>query len=289
LLREQGIEFDLPQLPASSAIMPFVRPSVTVIRHETDGIMVESTGTMPLGPLTAGGGMIGLSPASAPVLVAILLPAISAARDAANRAGTMNNVRQIAIAMLMASEDDDGGRLPAQAICSGDGKPLLSWRVAILPYLGQQELYDEFHLDEPWDSEHNRKLVSRIPAIYVTPGAPAENQHEGLTTMQVITGPGTLFAKQAQGMAIKDVKDGTSYTLLIVEAMPGNAVPWTKPADVPLNAEQPLVGVGNPQRQKGLFVAGFLDGHVLALPPDLDPETFKAVVTPAGGEVVELP
>jgi hypothetical protein len=289
LLREKGIEFDLPQLPAASAIMPFVRPSVTVIRHEPGGIMVESTGTMPFGPFTAGGGMIGLSPASTPVLVAILLPAISAARDAANRSGTMNNVKQITIAMVMAAQEDDGERFPAQAICDKEGKPLLSWRVAILPYLGHQDLYEEFHLDEPWDSEHNRKLVGRIPTVYVTPGGPAEHQRAGLTTMQVIAGPGTVFAQPAQGMALKDVKDGMSYTLLVVEALPDGAVPWTKPEDVAFDTEEPLAGVGNPQRQKGLFVAGFLDGHVQALTPDLDPEVFKAMVTPAGGEVVELP
>lgn len=290
LLREKDIEFDLPQLPSASAIIPFVRPSVTVIRHESDGIMVESSGTMPFGPLTAGGGLIGVSPASTPVLVAILLPALSAARDAANRSGTMNNVKQIILAMIMAAQEaGDNERFPAQAICDDDGKPLLSWRVAILPYLGHQELYDQFHLDEPWDSEHNRKLVGRIPTIYVTPGGPANHQREGLTTMQVITGPETVFATPARGMAIADVKDGMSHTLLVVEALPDGAVPWTKPEDIPFDKDQPLAGVGNPLRQRGLFVAGFLDGHVQALTPDLDPEMFKAMVTPAGGEVVKLP
>jgi hypothetical protein len=161
--------------------------------------------------------------------------------------------------------------------------------VTILPFLGEDRLYKEFHLDEPWDSEHNGKLIERMPKVFATADAGPEQIREGLTTVQVLTGPGTVFASPSKETRVADVHDGMSYTLAIVEAMPENAVPWTKPADIPFNAKQPLAGVGNPRRQRGLFVAAFLDGHIQVIDPGVDPDVFEALVTPAGGEAVSLP
>jgi len=283
LLAKQGLEFDLPQLPASSAITPFLRPSVTVIRHDSAGILLETTGTMPL----IGGGFLGASPSSAPILVALLLPALSAAREAANRSLVANNVKQVLIALVM--YEADNGSFPSQAICDKQGNPLLSWRVAILPYLDEQELYEEFNLDEPWDSEHNRELIGRMPMVFVSPLTAADETQNGLTTLQVLSGPGTPFAKPATGIRAADVSDGMSNTLAVVEAVPEAAVPWTKPADIAFDPDVPLSGVGNPRRAGGIFVAGFIDGHVQVIPPDIDPDVFKGLVTPAGGEPVRMP
>ncbi|MFM8414623.1 MAG: DUF1559 domain-containing protein, partial [Planctomycetota bacterium] len=285
MLREQGLELDLPQLPPSSAIMPFARPQVSTIRHEADGITIESRGTIPLGPLTAGGGVAGISPASTPVLVGLLLPAIQSARDAARRAEAMNNYRQVMLAMHI--HQDARRTLPSQAICDADGKPLLSWRVALLPYLEEGGLYEQFRLDEPWDSEHNLELVGRMPAVYADPSAP-DLAARGLTTIQVLTGKGMAFAAPDEPIDFSAISDGTSRTLAIVEATPDNAVPWTKPDDVEFDPDEPLAGVGNPHRAGGLFAAGFFDGSVRMLTPDLDPDVFRALATPAGGEPVGL-
>jgi hypothetical protein len=285
LLREQGLGIDLPQLPPSSAIMPFARPQVSTIRHEADGILIESTGTIPLGPLTAGGGVAGISPASTPVLIGMLLPAVQSAREAARRTQMLNNFRQVMLAMVV--HESARRKLPAQAICDGEGKPLLSWRVALLPYLGEDKLYEQFRLDEPWDSEHNRKLVDRMPPIYSDPSAP-DLAARGLTTIQVLSGEGTAFAAPDEPLGFGDISDGASRTLAIVEAMADNAVPWTKPDDVEFDPDEPLAGVGNPRRPGGLFAAGFFDGHVEMLTPDVDPDVFKALATPAGGERVGL-
>src|SRR6185295_2767398 len=81
----------------------------------------------------------------------------------------MNNLKIIGLAMH--NYHDTNQRFPAAAIYDKQGKPLLSWRVAILPYLNQKQLYESFHLDEPWDSEHNRKLIPRMPAEYAAAGA----------------------------------------------------------------------------------------------------------------------
>jgi hypothetical protein len=286
VLREQGLEIDLPQLPPASAIMPYARPQVSTIRHEADGILIEGAGTIPLGPLTAGGGIAGISPASTPVLVGMLLPAVQSAREAARRAQVMNNFKQVVLAMHM--YEATHGRLPAQAVCDGDGKPLLSWRVALLPYLEEGNLHEQFRLDEPWDSEHNLKLLERMPSVYADPSAPAEQVARGLTTVQVLSGKGTPFAAPGRGLRAGGISDGMSRTIAIVEATPDKAVPWTKPEDIEFNPDQPLAGVGNPQRPGGMFVGGMLDGSVRMIAPDLDPDVFKALVTPNGGEPLGL-
>lgn len=287
MLGQRGIAIDPPQLPPSTAIMPYVRPSVSVVRHEADGILVRSTGSVPLGPLTAGGGVLGVSPASTPVIIGLLLPAVQSAREAARRTQAMNNIRQVMLAML--SHEDAKRRLPSQAICDAGGKPLLSWRVAILPYVEEAALYRQFHLDEPWDSEHNRKLIPLMPAFLADPGATPEQVRAGLTTLQVLTGPGTPFPEPGRALNLGQISDGTSRTLAVVEVTPDNAVPWTKPEDHPFDPARPLAGVGNPLRAGGLFLGGFFDGHVEAFTPDQDPDVFKALVTPAAGETVQRP
>ncbi|MFM9058286.1 MAG: DUF1559 domain-containing protein [Planctomycetaceae bacterium] len=287
MLRQQGIAIDLPQLPPSTTIMPYVRPSVSVVRHEADGILVRSTGSLPLGPLTAGGGVLGVSPASTPVLIGLLLPAVQSAREAARRTQAMNNIRQVMLAMLI--HEDATRRLPSQAICDADGKPLLSWRVAILPYVEEAELYKQFHLDEPWDSEHNRKLIPLMPALLADPGATPEQVRAGLTTLQVLTGPDTPFPEPGRALTLGKITDGASKTLAVVEVTPDNAVPWTKPEDHPFDPARPLAGVGNPQRAGGLFLGGFFDGHIETFTPDLDPDRFNAHVTPSRGEAVQWP
>jgi hypothetical protein len=281
VLREQGVEIDLPQLPPSSALMPFARPQVSTIRHEADGILIESAGTIPLGPLTAGGGIAGISPASTPVLVGLLLPAVQSAREAARRTAMMNNFKQVVLGMLM--HESARRKMPAQAICDADGKPLLSWRVALLPYLEHGELFRQFRLDEPWDSEHNLKLLERMPAVYGDPSAP-EQEARGLTTIQVLTGKGTPFAAANEAIGVPQITDGMSKTVAIVEVSPDQAVPWTKPDDLEFDPDHPLAGVGNPRRPGGLFAAGFFDGHIEMLTPDIDADEFRGLVTPGGGE-----
>src|SRR4249919_3311122 len=101
------------------------------------------------------------------VLIALLLPAVQAAREAARRAQCVNNLKQIGLAMHNYHDVKNG--LPPSAIVDKQGKPLLSWRVAILPYIEQQPLYDKFKLDEPWDSPNNKDLIQYMPSIYMCP------------------------------------------------------------------------------------------------------------------------
>jgi hypothetical protein len=164
-------------------------------------------------------------------------------RLAAARVQTQNNLRQIALAML--NFHDTYGHFPAAATYDKAGKPLLSWRVQILPFLEQQELYKQFHLDEPWDSEHNKKLLDKLPRVYATPAEePSDRTH-----VQGFVGKDAFFEGK-QGVRLADIRDGTSNTIMLVEA--ANAVPWTKPEDLAYDPAKPLPKLAE------LFEPGFV-------------------------------
>jgi hypothetical protein len=284
---QAGHELTLPTLPRTTAMTPFVRPSVTVIRHEADAIRISNTATLPLGPLAGGGGtLLGISPSATPVIVSLMLPAVQSAREAARRTQSMNNIKQVLLAMH--NYHDVYGRFPPQAICDAAGKPLLSWRVALLPFLERQDLYDRFRRDQPWDSDHNRPLLAEMPSWLADPSGDQATVQAGLTTLQVFTGPDTAFAKPEVGPKVRDITDGLSKTLAVIEVNPDQAVPWTKPADHPFDPANPLAGLGQPRRTSKVFLGGFFDGSVRPIAPDVDSEVFGDLVTPAGREVLPL-
>jgi len=287
-LEQQGIRLKLPQLPAASSIMPYVTPGVSVIQRQgregSDGILVRSTGTLPLGPLASANSLVGGSPTSTGVLVALLLPAVQAAREAARRSNASSNYKQITLAMLI--YENAQRRFPAPAIVDKAGKPLLSWRVAILPFLEEEELYRQFRLDEPWDSEHNKQLLARMPDVYGDPSLPPEVAGAGLTTVQLPAGKGTAFRDPATGPKIDSITDGTSKTASVIEVSRDRAVPWTKPADHEFDAKKPLDGLGHTTRPGQLFFISFFDGSVHSFDPSVDPDVIRAVMTPDGGEAV---
>ena len=212
------------------------------------------------------------------VLVALLLPAVQAAREAARRSMGSNNLKQIGLAMH--NHHDVYKELPAQAIRDDSGKPLLSWRVKILPFVEQNALYEQFHLDEPWDSPHNKELLAQMPAVYARPG---NDPTTGLTPYLAPVGEGTLWNGE-KGAKFRDVRDGLSNTIMVVEAEDEAAVPWTKPADWEIDANDLLKGVRN--SRPGGFQALFCDGSSRFIANMIDLETLKAFLTMAGGETV---
>jgi len=218
------------------------------------------------------------STATTGILGGLLFPAVQAAREAARRAQSVNNLKQIGLAMMI--NHDKSGGLPARAIFDKEGRPLLSWRVALLPFLDQQALYSEFHLDEPWNSEHNRKLIPRMPAFYGNPNVP---DSEGKTVYLAVDGEGTVFAGK-EGISLREMTDGTSNTILVVEADADRAVEWTRPKDLDYDADRPMKGLGN--LRTGGFNALFGDGSVQFLSNALNADMLKAFMTYAGGEVV---
>lgn len=212
------------------------------------------------------------------ILAGLLLPAVQAGRDSGRQAVSVNNLKQIVLAMH--NHLSVKGAFPARANFDKQGKPLLSWRVHILPYLGQQSLYQQFHLDEPWDSDHNKTLIPIMPLVYRNPIFPPR---AGMANYLGVYGPGLMFeGDKARKPA--EILDGLSNTIMVVEADDARAVVWTKPDDWEFDATKPLAGLGN--AHPGGFNAAFADGSIHFLSKSIDPATFKALLTIAGGEAV---
>jgi hypothetical protein len=207
------------------------------------------------------------------------------------------NLKQIGLAMH--NYHDAYKRFPAAAIYDKNGKALLSWRVAILPFLEDkpgplvppgtpqtlqyEALYKQFKIDEPWDSDHNKKLLDKMPKVYKSPTTLGKSGRNNQTFYQVLTGPDTVFVGN-QGRRITAITDGTSNTILAIEA--GEAVPWTKPADVAYDAKKPLPRFG------GISKAGFnillCDGSTRLVRPEFNERILRDAITPSGGELIDL-
>lgn len=269
-LRRQGIDLDVSMLPSAAAIGPHLQPAIGVVRRTPAGIETTVEQTIP-----AGGAM-----ASAPVAAALLLPAVQGSREAARRSQSMNNLKQIALAMH--NYHDTYGRLPPAYVADKEGKPLLSWRVLILPYMEQEPLYRAFHLDEPWDSPHNRKLSQTPVPVYRSPNSTAPPNK---TNYLAIRHERSIFPG-AKPIGFAGIIDGTSNTIMVVEANDASAVEWARPDDLvpdPQNPARGLVGM-----RPGGFVAAMADGSVHFVPASLDPATLWALFTRDGSEVINL-
>lgn len=221
--------------------------------------------------------MKNASMAVIPTLVGMLLPAVQATRAAARRTVSMNNLRQMVLASL--NYESAYMHFPLQANYDDSGKPLLSWRVHILPFIEENQLYERFHLDEPWDSDHNKKLIKLMPDLYQSPTA---NLPEGKTVYLGVAGKDGIFGPKKVGFG--QISDGTSNTALVVEANEELAVEWTKPQDYECDQKNPLKGLGG--LQPGGFLVGFADGSVQFLRSSMDPENWKWITQKNDGRVV---
>lgn len=234
-----------------------------------------------------------------PICIGLLLPAVSNVRGAANRMKSSNNMKQMALAAH--NYNDTLGELPGNSY-SPDGKPLLSWRVHILPYIEQQNLYAQFKLDEPWDSPNNIKLLSQMPKIYANPNEPeltSKTYYRGFSSPGAVfeNRPGTrpMLNKQKNNQgppgkfepfSIGSIKDLSSETIFIIEA--GDPVEWTKPEDLDASPGKPFPSLGGMKLQKNRIQVSFLDGSVKHIRSDLPETTLRAMVTHSGGEAIPV-
>ncbi len=203
---------------------------------------------------------------------------------ARRRTQSMNKLKQLAVGLH--SFHDTHGVFPPAAIRDDAGRPLLSWRVAILPFIELGSLYNEFRLQEPWDSEHNKKLIEKMPAVFSigAPTGPASTTH-----YQAIVGPGTAWEGQPRppgaflrgGTSIPSFTDGTSNTILLVEA--ARPAIWTKPEELTFDGRQ-LPKLGG--QFNGGYNVAMTDGAVRFLLDDIDPRLMRALLTRNGGETL---
>lgn len=214
------------------------------------------------------------------ILVALLLPAVQAAREAARRNMSLNNLKQIMLALL--NSESAHGHYPAQANFDENGKPLLSWRVHILPFLEESRLYEQFHLDEPWDSEHNRKLIAKMPEVFLDSSSKFSPQ-EGRTHYLGVQGEHNVFSGTEQGRKLAEITDGTSNTIMVLQVNDKSTVPWTKPVDWKPDDKDPRHGLTG-SMHPGLFHAAFCDGSVRAMSEQIDAAGFKRVLTIDGND-----
>jgi hypothetical protein len=182
---------------------------------------------------------------------------------------------------------------PPAVVRDKDGRSLYSWRVLLLPFLEHDHVYRNFKLDEPWDSPHNKDLLEPTPYCY-WPRAYLDDP-PGTTRYQMLVGPGTAFERP--GLTWKDFPDGPAETILFVEG--GEAVPWSKPADVIYDPNGPLSALGagftkpvyflcNEVARTPGFNAVFGDGKVRFIRGDIEEDALRAVITRNRGEKVDL-
>jgi prepilin-type processing-associated H-X9-DG protein len=224
-------------------------------------------------------------------LAALLLPAVQAAREAANRVACKNNLRQIELAIQ--NYHDQHGDLPPSSITDEDGRPLHSWRVLLLPYFYDpelQQLYDEYDFSEPWDGPHNRRLAERMPDLYRCPSHPPQDND---TDYMVVVGeftplqpavlkpgqdPKSIRSKTSMGSVV----DGAAITIGVVEVA-HSGVNWLEPSDLSFDDATRGINFSTSgdcisSLHPGGAHVGFLDGSVKFLPNDTSKEKLRAMI-----------
>ena len=198
-----------------------------------------------------------------------------------NRGQCIANLERIANALNQYAEVY--GSYPPPTTFAADGTtPKHSWRVLILPYLGYQNLYDEYNLDEPWDSGSNQQLTYRMPDVYRTPGA----MLSGEASYYLVTGQGPLFPPSGP-LGPDDLADDPAKTILLVESAspPVTSLQWTEPGDLSANQANfsaSLVSLGG--NHNGGATVCTVDGKGHFLPDTTSTNVIKALLSPRGGE-----
>jgi hypothetical protein len=227
-----------------------------------------------------------------PALAYLSVTQILRASD--KREMAQRRLHQIGLAMHNHASNNGDAFPAAVAYRTRDGKPGLSWRVHLLPYLEGGDLYKSFRLNEPWDSPHNEALLTKMPAVYALPGKDKEARR-GLTYFQVFVGKKTAFdesyardvtnpgnwdnpfiGRPRRGVSINSLSNGKSNTILVVEA--AQPVPWTKPEDLPYDPDGPLPPLG--ALSSRFFSVLMADGRFRTVRRDVPEAVLRYAITP---------
>jgi type II secretory pathway pseudopilin PulG len=214
------------------------------------------------------------------ILLALLLPAVQAAREAARRMQSANNLKQLALAMQ--NYHDQYGALPPAVVRDENGKPLYSGRVLLLPYLESQGIYQQFDKAQAWDSPANQPLTQTALSVFRDASAPSPPA--GQTDFLFVTGQGTAMEGLPEGRSIRfaDITDGTSNTVFMVEVK-NSGINWAEPRDLDISQPMSLPAGNHP----GGNLAVFFDGHTQMIPKTVPPQQIRAMATRSGEERIE--
>ena len=221
----------------------------------------------------------------------LVLEQAASFKESKHRMQTTSHLKQLAMALH--THDDHIGHLPGANAPFVDPKDSVqkhpvSWRVLILRYIEQEKLFNEYRFDEPWDGPNNMKLLQHTPKIYRHPKAdeahvPVGHTHYRVFASRVGAKPSALFTDGLPGSKLKEIPDGTSNTIMVIEA--DEAVPWTMPEILLYDRNQPVPKVGG--LFKNLSLAIFADGSVRSIRSDLPEDKLRAWITKDGGERVD--
>ena len=238
--------------------------------------------------------------ASGLVFFMMLLPTLSHHPEASRLSTCRNNLKQLGYAFY--NYESKFRAFPSPAF-AGEGEPPRTWRVELLPWLGEQDLRSRYDNDSAWDAAVNRPVATTVVPFYRCPSNRRPQDEEGRFYSDYLlpTGAGTLFGERSVGPAIREITDGTSNTVVIVESC-GRQVVWTQPRDVDVTEARPDVNGPGPSEGMsnsllssyhpgggGVAYAAFADGAVRVISPGTAPEVLKALLSPRGDESVDIP
>jgi prepilin-type processing-associated H-X9-DG protein len=215
------------------------------------------------------------------VLIALLLPAVQQAREAARRTQCKNNLKQIGLALH--NYHDTYQLFPAAHLNGLQGEPKLSWRVSILPYIDEGPRFNAYQFGEAWDGPSNSRLLNPLPQVYSCPSHSAPGNTN--TSYATITGDHSILG---DGVCVKmrEVTDGSSNTLMVIEACQLN-IPWMKPQDIDAKT---FTKIGDPNGVSSKHLGGvnvlLADGSVRFISNNVDPKVVQALITRDAGDVV---
>ena len=211
--------------------------------------------------------------------VALLLPAVQAAREAARRMQASNHLKMLGLAMH--NYHDVYREFPPAVVKDANGKPLYSGRVLLLPYLEEKPLFDQFDKTQAWDSPANATLSQRTPKVFTDPSAPTKAAAPGQTDFLFVVGKGTLFEPPSSGIKFMSIADGTSNTMMMVE-IKNSGICWAEPRDLDISQPMSLP----PGNHPNINLAVFFDGHTAAITKNTPPNIIRSLSTCAGGEQI---
>jgi hypothetical protein len=203
---------------------------------------------------------------------------IQTVKSAAGWLQSLTNLDAIGMAFIWCSEER---RLfPIPAMVGPDGQTLHSWRVAILPYIGHKALYEQYRLNEPWDSAANIKVMEQMPAVFRSPN----DARPGYSSSYYLLDGKPAIFNGTEKVSFREITDGASQTIQVVEAR--QDIPWTKPEDVTYDPNKPLPRLGGFQER--VFNVMIADYSVLTLPNQVDEKVLRAMISRDGGEYVDF-